>query len=174
MPGPGDVICDGMGGVSGALTVEVGRAGDLLRELITGVGGCFAPAEPWVQAGRYACQTWASATAGASRSGPGCPPYKAQRLLNHAWRDTSEVMRVIRRFVITGLGAGHNETQVPLPTAALGAGDSPVASGNKLPWSHATRKGRRSRSVSMPRSIAASTAALSSSLSPRIRIMTVP
>jgi SRSO17 transposase len=89
--------------------VEAGRAGDLLRELITGMEGCFARVEPWVQAGKYvrACLSDLGKRNGwsiAEWAGDATPD-KTQRLLNHACWDTFAVMSVIRRLVITGLDA---------------------------------------------------------------------
>jgi len=89
--------------------VEASRAGDLLPELITGIEGCFARVEPWIQAGKYvrACMSDLGKRNGwsiAEWAGDATPD-KTQRLLNHACWDTLEVMSVVRRFVITGLDA---------------------------------------------------------------------
>jgi SRSO17 transposase len=87
--------------------VEAARAGDLLRELIAGMEGCFARVEPWVQAGRYvgACISDLGKRNGWSIAEwvGDATPDKTQRLLNHARWDAFEVMSVIRRFAITGL-----------------------------------------------------------------------
>lgn len=89
--------------------VEAARAGELVRELVTGMEGCFARVEPWVQAGKYvrACMSDLGKRNGwsiAEWAGDATPD-KTQRLLNHARWDALEVMSVIRRFVITGLDA---------------------------------------------------------------------
>ncbi len=89
--------------------VEAGRAGALFRELVTGMEGCFARVEPWIQAGKYvrACMSDLGKRNGwsiAEWAGDATPD-KTQRLLNHACWDTSGVMSVIRRFVISGLDA---------------------------------------------------------------------
>ena len=86
--------------------VEAGRAGDLLRELIAGIEGCFARVEPWIQAGKYvrACLSGLSKRNGwsiAEWAGDATPD-KTQRLLNHAVWDTFAAMSMVRRFAVAG------------------------------------------------------------------------
>jgi len=91
--------------------VEASRTGELLGELIAGLGECFVRVEPWIQAGEYvrACMSDLGKRNGwtiAEQVGDATPD-RTQRLLNHASWDTSAAVSVIRQFVIGGLdGAG--------------------------------------------------------------------
>jgi hypothetical protein len=90
-----------------AARIGAGLGRQKRAELLGLLQGCFARAEPWLQAGKYV----SAVTSGlAKRNGQTIAehagdrtPGRTQRLLNRAAWDTFAAMGVVRRFAVTGL-----------------------------------------------------------------------
>ncbi len=92
-----------------AASISAGLALRKRNELLGLLRPCFAPPEPWLQAGKYVSALvselprvngWSIARRGGDRT-----PDRTQRLLNHAAWDTFAAMNVVRRFAARGLDA---------------------------------------------------------------------
>jgi SRSO17 transposase len=90
-----------------AARIGAGLAGRKRAELLGRLRGCFARAEPWLQAGKYVGALvsglprrngWTIAEQAGDRT-----PERTQRLLNRAVWDTFAAMGEVRRFAVAGL-----------------------------------------------------------------------